>query len=145
MALTANVGSNLQAKMGDIQAYTVGTGANIYRGALVAIRLTDGCAYQAVNDVNDEYKQLIVGYALEAKTSGEVRVRRDVKLRLNFNGVISPTVVGRLACLYDDETVQLYDPTKCRVVVGRISEITGNQVYVDLRERPNRIATGLYD
>jgi len=156
MALSANLGSLLAVKEGDIQAFTLGTGVatagSIWRGGLVAIRLTDGKAYPAVDNIADTYKQFVVGYSLEHPiTIGDkiptiVRVRTNGHFRLKIAGVITAADVGKLACLKDDETVQLYDLAKTKVVVGRIREVIDTTyVYVDLDIHHSRLATGTYD
>jgi hypothetical protein len=145
MALTANVGSSLEMKFGTIQAYELGVDAIIYRGALVVVRQTTGLAHAAIRDTADAYKQVFVGVALEAKTyvaAGDlVRVRLDGKLKCKWQG--GTAYVGRLACLFDDETVQPYSTEESNVIVGRITEVlsSGTEVYVDLLDRPGRVAT----
>lgn len=137
------MGSGFAVKYGYIQTYTAG--AQIYRGATIAIRLGDGLAYPAVDDAADTYKQVVVGFAMEdAAASAEVRVRSDGKLKRAIIG--SPAVtVGRLACVYDDESVQLYSSGH-DIIVGRITEDTGGgEVYIDLLDRPARKATSAYD
>jgi hypothetical protein len=149
MALTANVGSTLEMKFGTIQAYELGVGAIIYRGALVAIRLTTGKVHPAVRNETDDLKQVFIGVALEAKTyvaAGDlVRVRLDGKLKCKWTG--GPAIVGHLACLFDDETVQPYLVTEGNVIVGRITEVlnSGTEVFVDLLDHPGRVATSEYN
>jgi len=142
MALTANMGTNLAAKFGNIQTYTAG--AAIYRGATVALKLTDGKVYPAEADSDDSEKYLVVGFAMEAAAvdGDEIRVRQDGKLKRGLQGV---AVAGKLACVYDDETVQVYDSTH-KIIVGRINELIGSTgVYVDLEDRPARLASSEYD
>lgn len=144
MALTQNIGSTFAAKFGTIQKYVAG--AAIFRGATVAIRQGDGLAYPATDDTSDTYKQLVVGYAMEAAAIGaSIRVRQDGKLKRKISG--SPAVVvGRLACIKDDETVQLYGALSCKVVVGRITEAVGSiEVFVDFTNRPARLASSAND
>jgi len=148
MALMTNLGSNFAAKFGNIQAYTAG--AAIFRGATVVIRMATDAdkVYAAVDDVTDTYNQLVVGFALEATTKdGEsIRVRRDGKLKRQFPSM-PVSVVGRLACIKDDESVQLWSAgSTCKAVVGRISEVANSlEVYVDLVDRPTRLSTSLID
>jgi len=145
MALTQNIGSNLAAKFGFIQSYVAG-GA-IFRGATVALRLAvgDDKVYPAVDDPTDTYGQLVVGFAMEAAAGdgSTIRVRQDGKLKRKFPSMPS-SVIGRLACIKDDESVQLYGSGTCKVVVGRITEkASSTDVYVDFLDRPLRLATSL--
>lgn len=147
MELTANLGSNLAAKFGRIQAYTAG--AAIYRGATVALRLnlSDDKVYPAIDDPTDAQKQLVLGFAMEAaSTDGDsIRIRQDGKLKRSFPN-IPASVIGRLACIKDDQSVQLYTAgSTCKVVVGRITEKAATHVFVDLTDRPVRLATSLTD
>ena len=147
MVLSANMGSNLQAKFGYIQTYVAG-GA-IFRGAIVALRLTtaDDKVYAAVDDPLDVYKQLVVGFSMEAVAadSAAIRIRQDGKFRLAFPS-IPASVIGRLACLKSDDSVQLWNAgSTCKVVVGRITEKASTHVFVDLSDRPARLATSLTD
>jgi len=143
-ALTKNLGSNLAAKFGNIQSYTAG--GTIWRGGLVVLNLCDGKAYAATAtaDNGDVTRFLIAGYALEAAVAdGTVRVRQDGKLKRNWQGSDAGKLCGRLACVYDDMTVQA--ASSGRIVVGRITETSATQVFVNLEQRPVRIATGSYD
>ena len=143
-ALSKNMGSLLLAKFGNIQAYTAG--GTIWRGSLVVLNLVDGKAYAASDtaDDGDVTRLLVVGWAQEAVVSGEViRVRQDGKLERIWQGSSTGKKPGRLACVYDDATVQAASSGK--VVVGRITEISSLKVYVDLEDHPVRIATGSYD
>lgn len=146
MALTKNIGSNLACKFGYIQTYTAG--AQIFRGATVALRLTtaDDKVYPATDDTGDVYGQLVVGFAMEAAIAGAaIRIRQDGKLKRKFPSMPS-SVIGRLACIKDDESVQLHGASTCKAVVGRISEKPNStEVFVDLADRPMRLATGLAD
>lgn len=147
MALSQNMGSNLAAKFGYIQTYTAG--AVIYRGAIVVLRLAtaDDKVYAAVDDPTDAYKQLVLGFAMEAAAAdgAAIRIRQDGKFRLQFPS-IPESVIGRLACIKDDESVQLWTAgSTCKVVVGRITEKAATTVYVDLSDRPVRLATSLTD
>lgn len=148
MALTTNLGSNLAAKFGFIQAYT--SGAAIFRGATVALRLAvaDDKIYPAVDDPSDTYKQLVVGWALEQASAADqtIRVRQEGKLKRDFPSMPS-SVIGRLACVKDDISVQLWTSgSTCKVVVGRITEkVSSTAVFIDLRDRPVRLATSLVD
>ncbi len=143
-ALSANMGSILQAKFGNIQTYDAG--GTIWRGGLVVLNLVDGKAYAAADltDNGDVTRLLVVGWAQEAAVAdGEIRVRQDGKLKRNWQGSSAGKKAGRLACIYDDATVQAASTGK--VVVGRITEVSSTFVYVDLEDRPVRIATGSYD
>lgn len=152
MALTANMGSNLAAKFGYIQAYTAG--GVIWRGGLVVLRLAtaDDKVYAAVDDPDDNLQQLVLGFAMEAAVvDAAIRVRQDGKFRLEFPS-IPPSVIGRLACLATpaagktNDFVQLWGADTCKVVVGRITEKSGSKhVFVDLGDRPARLATTLTD
>ena len=146
MALSANMGSNLQAKFGYIQTYVAG--GVIWRGGLVVLRLAtaDDKVYAAVDDPLDVRKQLVLGFAMEAAVAdAAVRIRQDGKFRLKFPS-IPASVIGRLACIKDDESVQLWSAgSTCPVVVGRITEKSSTHVFVDLADRPARIAETLTD
>ena len=147
MVLTVNMGSNMAAKFGAIQTYTAG--GVIYRGGLVALRLqaADDKVYAAVDDPTDAYEQLILGFAMEAAVANAaVRVRQDGKFRLDFPSMPA-SVLGRLACLKADDSVQLWSAgSTCKVVVGRITEkYSTTQVFVNLADRPARLATSLTD
>ena len=146
MALTADRGADFQQKL--TRGVTSGTAAEVlYRYGLVVRRLAtgDGKLYRAVNDTSDTYKQVIWGFALEGATADEsCRVRSDGQIRLAYDG--DPTgKEGTLACLKDDETVQAYGGATCQVVVGRITEVEGSDVWVDITDRPARLATNAYD
>ena len=100
-----------------------------------------------VDGKTDAYKQLVLGFAMEAAAAdgAAIRVRQDGKLRLQFPS-IPASVIGRLACIKDDESVQLWTAgSTCKAVVGRITEKTTTTVYVDLSARPARLATSLTD
>ncbi len=147
MALTANKGSQLQAKFGNIQAYLTGAletlSKPIYRGALVALKQTDGKLYPAEVDADDSEKYRIVGFAMEAASAdaSTVRVRQDGKLVCKVQGTALQSWIGKLAAVYDDETIQL--ASVGLIVVGRITELaSASSVYVDLTDRPLRIAAG---
>ncbi len=143
-ALSSNMGSLLLAKFGNIQTYPAG--GTIWRGGLVVLNLVDGKAYAATDtaDDGDVTRLLVVGWAQEAAVAdGEVRVRQDGKLRRIWQGSSSGKKPGRLACVYDDATVQAASAGK--IVVGRLTEVGSSDVYVDLEDRPVRIATGSYD
>ncbi len=143
-AFSKNMGSNLQAKFGNIQNYVAG--GTIWRGGLVVLNLVDGLAYAATDtaDDGDVTRLLVVGFAMEKAVVGEdIRVRQDGKLERVWQGSSTGKKPGRLACVYDDATVQAASAGK--VVVGRITEVGATKVYVDLVDRPVRIATGSYD
>jgi len=143
-ALAKNMGSILQVKFGNIQNYTAG--GTIWRGGLVVLNLCDGLAYAATDtaDNGDITRLLVVGFAQEAAKVGEgIRVRQDGKLERVWQGSSAGKKPGRLACVYDDQTVQAASAGK--VVVGRITEVGSTKVFVDLVDRPVRIATGSYD
>lgn len=143
-ALSKNMGSILQAKFGNIQNYTAG--GTIWRGGLVVLNLVDGLAYAATDTVDDAdvTRLLVVGFAQNAALVGEdIRVRQDGKLERVWQGSSTGKKSGRLACVYDDATVQAASSGK--VVVGRITEVGSTKVFVDLVDRPVRIATGSYD
>lgn len=145
MALTQSMGSRFEAKFGSIQTYIAG-GA-IFYGATVVIRLNDTneYVYAAVDDPTDAYKQLVVGWATESAVLGDrIRIRREGKIKRSIPYMPS-VVVGRLACIKDDENVQLYGSSTCRVVVGRITEKTADAVFVDFLDRPVRLATSLLE
>lgn len=147
MPLTGNMGSNLAAKFGYIQTYTAGEA--IFRGALVVLRLitADDKVYAAVDDPLDVLGQLVLGFAMEAAAAANasIRVRQDGKFRLGFPS-IPTSVIGRLACIKSDNEVQLWSAgSTCKVVVGRITEKSLEHVFVDLGDRPARLATKLTD
>jgi len=145
--LTQNLDSKLAAKFGTIQTYTVNaTEVEIFRGATVVLRLTDGLAYPAVDDIEDTHKQVVVGIARENKKVGSIRVEEVKRIKRDCPGC-DQTYVGRIACVKDDQTVQLYGLSTCKVVVGRISEIAveGVSVFVDLTCRLSRLVVGPYD
>lgn len=145
MALSEAMGSLFNWKAGTIQTYTAG--GTVWYGGLVVVKIGDGLVYAAEDDTDDSEKQIVIGYALESKVSGEkIRIRSDGKLKRIIVG--TPAVVlGRLALIKDDETVQLYvDGTECTVVVGRIVEsVSSTEVFVNLDDRPKRLATSVND
>jgi len=147
MALTANIGVGLVVKFGTIQTYVAG--AAIFKGATVVLRLTTGDdkVYAAMDDPTDVYNQLVVGFCQEEATADgdAVRIRLDGRLKRKLPSMPA-SVIGRLACIKVDESVQLYGAGSCIVVVGRIREvINSTSVYVDLTDRPTRLATSLTD
>jgi hypothetical protein len=151
MALTANIGTLFEAKVGTIYTFPIGTGIHIYRYALVCVRLTGagaGMAYPAIEDAADAYKQVFVGFAMEEKsaTGDSVRTRKDGRVRLNLPGADS-TYVGKLACIKDDCTVQLWTSGSTgKVVVGRIVSLPSlGYVFVDINTWLPRLATTLTD
>jgi len=140
--LTGNIGSTLTAKCGNIQTYKVGS-QHIWRGATVAVHLDDGLAYPATD--SDEGHPVVVGVALEeGKPGGEVRARNDLKYKRSAANP-SQNWVGKLACVADDESVQLPSTAVAKIVVGRITEVEEDGVYVDFQDRPARVATSDYD
>ena len=147
--LTSDKGSLLAVKYGKLQTFDVGTGVTIYEGALVAVKLGDGKLYKAEADNDDSERFLVVGFSRESCIAGvpaKIRVRMDGKYKLKFTG--GTPVVGQLAIVLDDETLQPFDDAagKKNVVAGRITEVVDNQtVFVDLEDKPTRIATSLYD
>lgn len=143
-ALSSNMGSILAVQFGNIQTYSAG--GTIWRGGLVVLNICDGKAYAATDtaDNGDTTRLLVVGWAQEAAVAdGEVRVRQDGKLKRKWQGGATGKLSGRLACVFDDATVQLASAGK--IVVGRITVIGSTDVFVDLEDRPVRIATGSYD
>ena len=162
MALTANIGSQHAAKYGEIQTYPVAAGVHIYRFATVVLHgagTHEGYAAPATDDTADTLKQLVVGIAQEERDNSAsstdgvdstgkiilVRVRQEGRVRRSFPSN-TVTCVGKLACVADDETVQLYDAAKTKVVVGRITErIDEQNVFVKFDDRPTRLAVGAND
>lgn len=152
-ALTANLGSTHGAKFGTIQTYKVAAGEHIYRYATVVIKQSDGYLYAAVEDTSDAEKQIVVGFSLEEgdNSSGingakSVRARLEGRLRRNFDGSATQADIGSLACIKDDQTVQRYGALTGKIVLGRISEvIDGNTVFVNLLDKPLRLATSAND
>lgn len=144
MALNTNKGSQLQVKFGTLQTYV--SGEAFYRGAIIALRLDAGKVYAVAEDDSDTNKQLVVGYSREqAKAADEdIRIQREGRFLLGFTG--GTPVLGSLACVFDDNTVQAYDAAKGNIVVGRILQVLSNtQVYVDVGDRPKRKAESIYD
>ena len=155
-ALTANVGTTQRAKIeGAIQAYKVAASIHIYRGAIVAVAQAGagaGYASPMIADINDAAKQVFVGIALEEKNNSSgsngdltIRVRQDSKWKMVLASVTQADI-GKLALNLDDATVQLYKGSSAsEVVIGRITEISGSDVFVDITERPSRVASGAND
>ncbi len=154
-ALSANLGTNQRAKIeGAIQAYKVAAGVHIYRYAIVALTQAGaGAGYVApmIADTSDAKKQVFVGIALEEEdnSSGDngdltIRVRQDSKWKMT-KASVTQTDVGKLAVNLDDATVQLYTGSGSEVIIGRITEISGADVFVDITEKPSRIASGAND
>ena len=149
-ALTTNLGSTYESKYGTIYSYKVGASTHIWRYATIVVH-ADGYAYQAIEDVSDTYKQVVIGIAQEeidnstgiagAKT---VRVRREGRAKRFFAGSVAQAVLGKLACILDDQTVQLYTSGATgKIVMGRIVELINSlEVYVDIMDRPVRLSTG---
>jgi hypothetical protein len=100
-----------------------------------------------VNDPTDVYKQIVRGYAMEASTPGStVRLRGDGKLLMKFMGENIAGSLGKIVCVYDDETCQLWSAEGRKVAIGRVDQIVGfDSVYVNLMDRPARLATSIYD
>jgi len=156
MGLTANVGTKLRTKWGEIQSYPVAGGVHIYRGAVVTLCLAGskaGYAQPATNEADDASKQIVVGIAWEEadNSSGSngdknVRVYDKLKCKLTLNNA-QQSDIGKLAVVHDDETVTTYQSSGySNVIVGRISELLGgNEVFVDLSVRPARVASAAYD
>jgi hypothetical protein len=149
--LTANLGSKFEATFGNIQTLTLGpTADEIFRGATVVIRLTDGYAYPAEDDPSDTLKQVVVGIARENKSAADgdetVRVETIMKIKRLLPGAAQEHI-GKLALVKDDQTVQTYSAGVCKVVVGRISSLgdLAESVFVDLGQRPVRLASSLYE
>jgi hypothetical protein len=110
------------------------------------LNLVDGKAYAATDtaDDGDVTRLVVVGYAMEAAVANEdVRVRQDGKYKMKWQGGSTGKLPGRVACVYDDATVQTASAGK--IVVGRITEISTLTVFINLEDRPVRIATGSYD
>lgn len=141
MALSANRGSTTDEKFGTIFTYTVGE--KIWRGAVVVLRLATGLAHPAVEDPSDTHKQLVVGWAYEeAEIGATVRIRNGARYKLKFEG---EPIVGQMACVKDDETVQPYGALTGHVAVGRITEVSGTDVYIDFDSKLSRLVTSIYD
>ena len=151
-ALAQNLGSTYGAKFGTVQTYKVGAGAHIYRFGTVALQ-NDGYLYPAIEDISDANKQIVVGVAQEemdnssgASGAKNCRVRREGRIKRMYAGSATQTVVGKLACIQDDQTVQLYGVSTTQVVMGRITEIfTTSSVYVDMIQQHQRLATDAND
>jgi hypothetical protein len=148
-ALTTNLSSTYESKYGTIQAYKVGASTHIWRYATVVLH-DDGYAYQATEDVTDTLKQIVIGIAQEEIDNSlgiagakVVRVRREGRAKRFFAGSLAQTALGKLACIKDDQTVQLYTSGSTgKIVMGRIAELINSQeVYVDIVDRPVRLAT----
>lgn len=153
MALSDNIGVRARSKEGTIQRYSVAGGVKIYSGALLTVALagaTAGYARPAAG-TDGGLEQIFIGIAQEGAdatllASGAlyVRVRENLKWYCLKASPIQSDV-GKLACVYDDETVQLYDAANDNIVVGRITEIEGNNVYVNTADRPARVAVSASD
>ncbi len=150
MVLTAAIGSLLDVKYGNVQSFVPGSGVTIYEGALVALRLTDGLLYSAEADDDDNLKQLVIGFARESKLTTDsktiVRVRLDGKIKVGFSG--GTPICGQLGIILDDNTLQPFDDGggKQNIVAGRIREVISSQfVYLNLEDRPVRVASSVYD
>lgn len=147
-ALTQNLGSTHTSKYGTIQTYKVGAATHIYRYATVVVR-DDGYLYPAEEDISDTLKQIVIGIAQEeinntgSAGAKSCRVRNDGKVRRAFAGSASQSTIGKLACIQDDQTVQIYQAVGAgHVVMGRVTEvISAAEVYVDIIDRPLRLAT----
>jgi len=154
-AMTANQGSTLNAKYGSVQALKVAASVHIYRGALIGTKQgnSDGYAYPIDADGDDSEKFIFMGFSREEvdNSSGNdgdktVRVRRDGQLKIAFTGTATQADVGCLACAIDDQTVSRYSAGVCIIVVGRIVGIESTtEVWVDLKDRPQRVATDAND
>jgi hypothetical protein len=167
--LNGNKGCQLNAKFGTIYAYPLAnTPTSVYSGALVSLDIDPESANYGRVSRSNEYrnesasvgdlwaKQLFVGYSYEQKKyeSGPtaeniLRVRLESRFRLQWTGA-SPPVRGMLACVADDNTVQAYkapldDNPYPNIVGGRIVDVEGSLVYVDLLWRPARVASSLFD
>ena len=152
MVLSADIGSKLAVKFGEIQTYKMGVDI-IYRGAICCVRQTDGYLYPAVDDTSDTNKQVFAGVAQEGidNSAGSVgdkscRVRQEGRWKFKMAGAAQADV-GKLACVKDDETIQLWVSGQTTVIVGRITEIetAGSTVFVDVTDRPQRLATSAND
>jgi hypothetical protein len=151
-ALTQNLGAAYGAKFGTIQSYKVAAAVHIYRFAAVVLR-DDGFLYPAVEDISDTYKQLVVGLAQEeidntlgANGAKKCRVRREGRVIRQCATTVVQSLIGKLACLKNDVTVQKYTDSSGQVVMGRITELySSTEVFVDLVDRPKRIATDIND
>ena len=162
--LTENLGSKYCEKYGAIQTYQIGGSCHIYAGATVVLNLYDGYVYPAL-DATDAtrntvvHKDLVVGVAQEELNNSDnsksgsarnIRVRRDSKVLRTINGSWTPNgtdqPVGKLACVYDDQTVQLFSGVTPMIVCGRITEIIDNNtVWVDYSDRPQRTTSNVLD
>lgn len=156
MALSAPVGSKLRTKYGSVRSYEVAASKQIYFGAVVVVALdgsNEGYAMPAYDDADDSEALIVVGVALESKNNSSgsagdmtVRTRRDYLLKLNCTGA-DETWLNKLATVADDETVKLYNASEqSNIVAGRIVEVVSSSaVFVNLADRPKRIATGAND
>jgi hypothetical protein len=151
MALSANLGTTLRAKQGDVFGYKVAGGVHIYVGATVTVALAGATAGYARPALSNDtgLSQYVVGVARKeanavGKNNGdlEVLVQRGRWRREKAGAVQSD--VGKLACVADDETVRLYDlAAESNIVCGRITEIDGSRVFVDYDMQNARVATSL--
>lgn len=125
MALTANFETN--DKSGALVSYPVKAGAVIYAGALVAVDDATGYLVPA----SDAAGKTFVGVAYEAgdNASGAnaaivVRARKTGTFVYAFSGAATQAVVGKKACVMDDNTVALAAVTTNDLYVGDIVAAT---------------------
>ena len=153
MALSANRGSDFDAKFGRIRVYPVLAAVHIYRFGLVT--LVGGYARPAYDDADDSDSQVLLGFAMEeADNTASGAQNGDINVRVREEGAINLSIasaaqtdVGKVATVSDDTTARFYNAASTgNLIIGRIIEIISSiMVRVSLEDRPGRIASSDYD
>jgi len=138
MALTENVGNEMESRIGELLHFPVKASTHVYKGSLVAIETGIGFAVPA----GDTSGHIFVGVAtMEADNSSgsngdiDVIVRRWGIIPLATAGG-AQTDVGKTVYCVDDETVDLQGDVTNDIIVGQCVEyVSATSIYVDLKPR----------
>lgn len=140
MALSANAPRNSRGKV-QKHAYTVGTGATIYAGALVAVNTATGRAVPAT----DAAARKILGVALGAPgfrgdsvtgtASGgeEVEVGFGAAYFFTNTAALTEAYTGSNCAVEDDDSVTTVSDSSNSVLVGEVMEVTSTGSWVLVR------------
>ncbi|MDX1932000.1 MAG: hypothetical protein SFU56_05290 [Capsulimonadales bacterium] len=108
--------------VGQQKAYRMAASTTIHKGALVAVN-SQGWAVPA----SDTAGLIVVGVAAESRTNGTpagataILVDKSGEYEYAFAGTASQTIVGKLALVTDDNTVNL--ATTNSIAAGYVTEV----------------------
>lgn len=118
--------------------YTVGTGATLYEGALVAYNTTTGRAVAASVTTGRKF----LGLALETKTGVTAatvtcKVAWDLEALVNVHSSLTAAYVGSNAAVYTDNDVTTWTDAGTagvRIRIGETVQLESGDAWVRLRQ-----------